>query len=101
MVPAAPDRPDGVNDEPSGQTIAASNFRFAGLTTAQRPAFGEQFGARDAMNCPIDSSSAEKRRVCRVHNGIHLKLRDVAAYDLYSALLVFVHKRILTMTKHE
>ena len=31
---APPDRPDGVNDKPSGQTIATSNFCFTRPTTS-------------------------------------------------------------------
>ena len=82
MFSAAPDRADGVNDEPRWQTISASQFRLAGLTTAQRSAFGEQFGAGGAMNRAIHSAAAEKRRICGVHNGIDFELRDVAAKNL-------------------
>jgi hypothetical protein len=31
------------------------------------------------MDCAINSAAAEKRRVGRVHNGINVELRDVAA----------------------
>ena len=84
MFPAAPDRPDRVNDKARRQTIAASNFRFPGLTTAQRSTFREQFGAGRAMNRAINSAAAKKRRICCIHDGIDLELRDVAAdeFDL-------------------
>src|SRR6266446_2048939 len=86
VCPAAPDRPDRVNDELSGQTIGASNFRFAGSTTAECPAFHEQVRAGRAMNRAIDSSAAEKRCVRRVHNSIDIELRDVAAVDFELAI---------------
>ena len=57
-------------------------FASPGLTTAERSTFGEQFGARSAVNRAIDSAAAEQRRVCGVHNGIDLELSDVAADDL-------------------
>ena len=38
------------------------------------------------MNRAIDSATAEKRRICRVHNGINVEFRDVAADDLDLAI---------------
>ena len=73
-----------MNDEARGQTIAASNLRFAGFTTAERAAFGEQFGAGGAVNRAIDTATAEERRVCRVHNRVDLQFSDVAADDFDS-----------------
>ena len=86
MFPAAPDRTDGVNDEASWQTISARDFSFAWATTAQRAAFGEQFGACGAVNRAIDAATAEERCVRRVHNGINVQFSDVAAEDLDSAV---------------
>ena len=82
MFPAAPDRSDGMNYEARGQTISASQSRVAGLTTAERSTFGAQFETGSAMNRAIHSAAAEKCRVCRVHNRIDFKLRDVAADNL-------------------
>jgi hypothetical protein len=81
MFPAAPHRPDRVNDEPGRQTISASNFRLPGLTTAQRSTFREQFGAGRAMNRAINSAAAKKRGIGGVHNAIDIELRDVTADD--------------------
>src|SRR6266567_1221359 len=72
MFPAAPDRPDRVNDKAGRQTIAASNFRFPRLTTAQRSTFREQFGAGRAMNRAIDSAATEKCCVSRVYNRVDI-----------------------------
>ena len=85
-----------MNDESSWQTISARDFRFAGSTTAQRAAFGEQFGACGAVNRAIDAATAEERCVCRVHNGINVEFSDVAAEDLdlaYGDSSDFVHVR--------
>src|SRR5437899_5262855 len=81
MFPAAPDRPDRVNDKARRQTIAASNFRFPGLTTAQRSTFGDQFGAGRAVNRAINSAAAKKRRVSRVHNRVDVDFCDIPADD--------------------
>src|SRR5207244_2376641 len=93
MCPAMPDRSDGVNDESSGQTIAASDFRFTGFTAAKCTAFRKQLRSRGAMNRAIDSSAAEKRRVRRVHNRIDLELRDIAADDIDFAIQIFLHEQ--------
>ena len=82
MFPSSPNRPNCVNDEASRQTISASNFRFAGSTTAERAAFSEQFGACGAVNCAVDPATAEEGGVRRVHNGINVQLRDIALNDL-------------------
>src|SRR5882724_361188 len=81
MFSAAPDRSDGVDHKAGGQMISTSDFRFARWTTAQGATFGEQFRAGSAVNFPIDSSSAEERRVRRVHNCVNLELGDIAAQD--------------------
>jgi hypothetical protein len=47
--------------------------------------------AGSAMNCTIDSATAQKRRVRRVYDGVHLTRGDVAPHDLSAAPLVFVH----------
>ena len=79
---ATPNRPNCVNNEASRQAIATRNLCFPGTTTAQRAAFGEQFGACGAVNCAIDAATAEERCVRRVHNGINVQFGDVAADNL-------------------
>src|SRR5205814_2504689 len=64
------------------QIISASDFRVPGLTTAERSTFGEQFSSGSAVNRAVHPAAAEKRRVSRIHNGIDLELRDVAADDV-------------------
>src|SRR6476660_7211405 len=86
MFPAGPDRTDGVYDESSCQTISGRDFSFAGTTTAQRAAVGEQFGACGAVNRAIDAATAEERCVRRVHDGINVQFSDVALDDLDSAI---------------
>jgi hypothetical protein len=86
LFPAAPDWTDGVNDKASWQKISTRDFSFAWTTAAQRAAFGEQFGARGAVNRAIDSATAEERCVRRVHNGINVQFSDVALDNLDSAV---------------
>jgi hypothetical protein len=86
MFPAAPNRTDCVNDKAGWQKISTRDFSFAGTTTAQRAAFGQQFGACGAVNRAIDAATAEERRVRGVHNGINVQSSDVTAHDLDSAV---------------
>jgi hypothetical protein len=65
--------------------MSARDFSFARATTAQRAAFGEQFGACGAVNRAIDTATAEKRRVRRVHDSVDVQFSDVAAEDFNSA----------------
>src|ERR1700752_4218163 len=92
-----PDRPDCVNDESSWQTISARNFSFTWATTAQRAAFGEQFGASRAMNRSIHSPSAQKGRVSGIHNGVDMEFRDVAA-ERFNSSMIF-HDRFSSQSR--
>ena len=68
-------------------------FASPGFTTAQRAAFGQQFGARSAVNRAIDTATAEERRVCRIHNRIDLQFSDVALDDIDLAFMrIFLRK---------
>src|SRR5262249_8516736 len=89
MFSAAPDRPDSVNHEASRQVIAAGDLRFAWLTTAERAAFGQQFGTGRTVNRPIDTATTEKRRVRRVHNGINLQFCYVPEKNFVFVLGIF------------
>ena len=98
---SSPNRADCVNDKTRRQTISASNFRVTGLTTAESPAFSKQLRASETMNCPIDSSAAEERRVRCVYDGIDIEFCDIALHDLDLRDLILVHEPIVTMTRHE
>jgi hypothetical protein len=80
-----------MNDKTTGQSVALRQFCFAGLATAERPTFYEQFGSSGAMNRAINSATAEKCCVRRVYYGGHIKRRDVAAgkVDLVGGRLHF------------
>ena len=99
MFSTTPDRPNCVNDKVSWQTISARDFGFAWTTTAQRAAFGEQFGACGAVNRAIDAATAEERRVRRVHNGINVQFSDVAAGGSGFCRRDSSSTDVLTMTK--
>jgi hypothetical protein len=79
---SSPNRANCVNDKPRRQPISASNFTFTGSTTTEGPAFRKQFSPGGAMNCAINSSATEERRVRRVYNRINIEFRDVVADDV-------------------
>jgi hypothetical protein len=83
-----PNRTNCVNHKARGQMISASNFRFAGSTTAESPAFSEQLGPSGAMNCAIDSSATKERRVRSVYDRIYIEFRDIALDYLDSAIRI-------------
>src|SRR5262249_19840239 len=64
------------------QTISGCDLRFACRAAAESTAFGEQVWPGSPMNCAIDTASAQERRIRRVHDRIHMELRDVADDDL-------------------
>jgi hypothetical protein len=85
---SSPNRANCVNDKTRRQTKSASNFRCTGSTTAEGPAFCKQLRASPAMNCAIDSATAEERRVRRVYDGIDVEFRDIALDDLDLRVLI-------------
>jgi len=78
---SAPKRADGVNDKARPQAITTRQFRFARFTTAEATAFRQQLGPGGAMDCTIDSATAEQRRVRGVYDGIDIERGDVATND--------------------
>jgi len=84
----SPNRANRVNDKPRAKMISASHFRFAGSTTAENPAFGEQLGPGGAMNCTVDSSATKERRFRSVYDRVYIKFRDIALDYLDSAITI-------------
>jgi hypothetical protein len=68
---AVPNRADSMNHVPRRQPIAHGDLGIAGLAAVQRPAFFQQFGARGIVYRAIDAAPAEKRRICRVDDGVN------------------------------
>src|SRR5690606_32107484 len=64
--------------------VAAGDLRIARLAAAERPAFLEKFRAGCAVDGAVDPAAAQKRAVGRVHDGVDLKLRDVAGNHLHA-----------------
>jgi len=81
-VAAAPDRPDGVDDVPSGQVVPSSDLRGARRRYTERARLLEQPRAGRAMDRAIDTATAQQRRVRRVDDRVDGQRRDVAADDL-------------------
>ena len=69
---ARPDKPARRKPEPG------SNFRLAGLATVQGNACPQEFRTCRPVDGAIDTATTQKRTVCRIHNGIHRKLGNVA-----------------------
>jgi hypothetical protein len=67
---------------PRRQPISFGDFGAAGLTAIQRPAFGEKFGSRGAVDRPIDTAAAEERGVRSVDDGVNAQGRDVGNDNL-------------------
>jgi hypothetical protein len=84
-----PNRTNRVNDKARWQMISGSNFRLAGSTTAESPAFSEQLGSSGAMNRTVDPAAAEECRIGCVYDCIDIKRSDVPAgnIDLASGIL--------------
>lgn len=83
VLPGVTVRADGVDDPPGGQVEAWSldgvpDVQAAGqLGAAQRLAGGEQLRAGGTVDGAIDSSSAQKRAVGGVDDGVDLLRGDV------------------------
>ena len=92
---SSPNRANCVNDKTRRQPKSASNFRFTGLATAERPAFCEQLRPGRAMNRTINSSATEERHIRRVHDRIHFELRDVAPDNIDLVVWIFPHEAIV------
>jgi hypothetical protein len=67
---------------PGRQPIAARDLGVAGGATAERAAFGEQVGARGAMNRAVDATATEQRGIGGVDDRINGERRDVGDDDL-------------------
>ncbi len=80
---APPDGSHGVDDKSGSQMAAAGNDRLAGRTFALRCpdsfALFENPRSTGTMNSSIDASTAQQAGVCRIHNGVGILDRDIAA----------------------
>src|SRR5262249_53885920 len=95
---ALPDRADGVHDVPGRESVAARDPRLARGAAAERAALGEQLRPRGAVDGAIAPAAAEQRLVGRVHDRVHLLVRDVAHHHLEArqpGRFLEVHRTIL------
>jgi hypothetical protein len=72
-----PDRPDGMNHVPRRQHVAASYPRLPHGAPPKGTALGQKPGTGRTVDGSIHSASAQKRRIGRVDNGVHLQSRYV------------------------
>jgi hypothetical protein len=74
---SAPDRADGVNDEPRRQSVAGSDARFTGRTPADRGARTCELRAGGSMNCATYPSTWRKGLICRVDDRVGIEGGDI------------------------
>jgi hypothetical protein len=55
-------------------------FRVSGGAAAEFAAFGEQFWAGGAMNCPVYPAASKQRCVGCIHNGINVQGGNVSLF---------------------
>jgi len=56
---------------PRRQPVTPGDFGVAGRTAVQGAAFGEKLRPGRAMDCAIDATAAEQRRVGGVDDGVN------------------------------
>ena len=59
LAPAAPHRPDRMNDVACGQAVTLGDLCVAGVAAVERAAFREQLGTGCIMDRAVDASAAE------------------------------------------
>ncbi len=79
---AVPDRAHGMEDPFCRHAEGGGSFSVAGSAAAELSAGFQQLRTRGTMDGTIYTSTAEKGRIRRIHNGIHVLFRDIAAYHL-------------------
>src|SRR5262245_61077408 len=71
-----------MDDVPGLQTIAAGNLGLARGAASERAALREQLRPRRTMDRPVDSATAEQRRIGGVDDGVDVEGGDVGFKDL-------------------
>ncbi len=66
-----------MDDESRRQAIPSCELGVPGLAAAEPTAFVEQFRPRGPVNRPVDTPSAQERRISRVHNRVNRERGDV------------------------
>ncbi len=81
MLAALPDRADGMNHMLRGEPITSGDLDVAGRAAIQRAAFGEEFGARSAMDRAVNAAATEQRCIRSVDDGVNAQRRDIGDDD--------------------
>lgn len=77
-----PDRADRVDHMARRQPVTAGDLGIAGVATAERAAFGKQFGAGSAMDGAVDTAAAEQGCIGGVDDRVDGERGDVGNDDL-------------------
>ena len=59
-IPATPDRADGMNDMPGGQTVTAGQARLTRRAATKLSAFCEKLGPSSPVDRAVDPTAAEQ-----------------------------------------
>ena len=81
VIPAMPDRADGMNHMPRRQPITLGDLGTAGLAAMERAAFGEKLWPGRTVDRSIDAAATEQRGVRSVDDGVNAQARDVGDDD--------------------
>jgi hypothetical protein len=82
MPAVTPNRANGVDHPLGGQIVPFGDLGFTGPTAVKRPAFLQQFWAGRPVNCAINTAAAQQGRIGRIHDRVHVLLRDIALNNL-------------------
>jgi hypothetical protein len=82
LIATAPDRADGVDHVPGRKVAGGRGLGVPRRATAEPTTLLENRSAAGAVNRPVYASTAEQRLVRRVHDRVHVLLRDVALHEL-------------------
>ena len=76
--PAAPDRPDCVNNVFGFQPISSCNFSVPDITAAEMLAGRKQALPCRIVNSPVNPTTAEKRGVRGIDHAVNVEFGDVS-----------------------
>ena len=82
LIPAAPDRPDGVDHVPRREIAGRRGLGVTRGAAAEAAALLENRRAAGTVDRPVDAAAAEQRLVGRVHDRVDVLLRDVTLNEL-------------------
>ena len=71
-----------MDDKFCGKKPSAGDLDFASLASTQFPAFIRKSDPGSSVDSPVNAAPSKKGLVCRIHNSIHLHLRNIADFKI-------------------